>query len=284
MGRVLCSLLVLAALATSAARADVTYQYTAVPSSNTVQAGGTVTVALYLTETITPITGSSPASAQNQSIIGLDGGVVSAGVFVNTINGNAATISAAANNVAGSANGTNFDTANRLASNSTQAAILESTTKSTNFAGAGFSTSPVTSGSASNTILLGTLTITGGSTAGQTQYAVESVANTPASLAHVPANGNTITAGANSAWPVSFGIGNDLDSSNDNVNGGPPPAYIGAGTSGSSGAFTFTITTTTATPEPSSLLLCGLAVMSGAYTAYRRRMARPTTLEPTTAV
>jgi hypothetical protein len=111
MHRVLCSLFVLASLATGAARADVTFQYTAVPSSTTVQAGSTVTVSIYLTETITPISNASNSNLQNQSIIALDGGVVAAGFFVNTVGTtSASSITALANNVtSGNANGTNFD-------------------------------------------------------------------------------------------------------------------------------------------------------------------------------
>jgi hypothetical protein len=285
MHRVLCSLFVLASLATGAARADVTFQYTAVPSSTTVQAGSTVTVSIYLTETITPISNASNSNLQNQSIIALDGGVVAAGFFVNTVGTtSASSITALANNVtSGNANGTNFDTANKFNNvsdtrfSATQASVLQSVqgTSSIN-AGANFSTNSVTSGSVTNNILLGTLTLTGGSTAGTTTYAVESFANAKNSTlfgsSGVPATGNTVTAGLNSSnWPNGP---LDLDSTNNNINGGVPPAYTGSGTTGSSGAFEFQITTTTAVPEPSSMALCGLTAFGMGIGAWRRRKAR----------
>ena len=267
MRRVLFALALLSGLGTSIARADVSYQYTAVvQGSSTVQAGGSVTVNIYLTETITPITGSSPQYAQNQSIIALDGGLTGAGFFVNQISGSTTTITGlAGNTTTGNANGSNFDTPVRSGYTSTGAGLLEANENSgsTN-TGANLSKSAVTSGSVTNNILLGTLTITAGSTAGATTYAVESLNNATGMGGfnpNPPANSNTVTAGLNSAWPSYVGMGGsgiDLDSTNNASQNGTPPAYTRAGTNGATGAVTFTITTQIAgVPEPSSMGCAG---------------------------
>jgi hypothetical protein len=264
MYRVLWSLLLLASLATGAARAGVSYQYVGVPSNNSVAVNGTITVSIYLNETITSATGGG---AMNQSIIGLDGGLVGAAFFVTSASAQDAKITTLANNVAGSANGTNFDTQNASKVTTTQAGLFESVTKTSNFAGASFSTNAVTGTTVVNQIFLGTLTIQGVAV-GSTNYTVEATKSAPAGFPGANSLSDTVTAGLDSDWNT-FGSGVQLDQTNSTGTGGPPPVFTGA----FGDPFTFTITTTPAVPEPSSMFLCGLAVCGGAIGAYRRRKA-----------
>jgi hypothetical protein len=51
--------------------------------------------------------------------------------------------------------------------------------------------------------------------------------------------------------------------------------YLGADMfNGNANAQSFTVPASAAVPEPSSMLLCGLASLGGAYSIYRRRKAK----------
>jgi hypothetical protein len=274
MRRVLCALAVVVtgAFASTRACADVTYQYVTDQSTYTANAGGSVTIKLYLNETVTSAT--STTGAQNSSIIFNDGGLVGAGVYVVAKSGgNGATINTAAGNIQATGNtGNAFDTSVFAKTDGVQAGVKEVNNSAQNTFGN--TNGSTVSSTTTYQIFLGTLTITAGSSAGQTNYSVLSFFNAPKSFSGAnQSNGNTVTAGTNASFNNAFGI--DLDvSHNANLNGGPPPDYIGAGdTQNNGGAWVFSVTTSAA-PEPSSMLLCGLAVCGGAFTAYRRRKAR----------
>jgi hypothetical protein len=105
-------------------------------------------------------------------------------------------------------------------------------------------------GTTTTRVFLGTITLTAGSLGTTTTFTIESAKN------FVNHDGNTLT----------FHDAFDLDK--DSTGQGAPVTWTGADSV--SPANTFTVT---AVPEPSSLLLCGLAVCGGAFAAYRRRKA-----------
>jgi hypothetical protein len=261
------------ALTAVPARADVSYQYVTDQSSYTAAAGGTVTVQIFLQETVTP--NKTTSSDQNQSLISVDGGLVGAGVFTKVSNGTAATITNVANNVATGAakNSTNFDTGEKAVSTPTAASILEANTGAANTFGN--TNSNVVTTTTKYQVLLGTLTINVGAAAGATTtFTVLPYKNTPTAppFNGTGADNNTVTAGTGpfQGFPL------DLDVTNNQALTGPPPAYKGAN---DATAFAFTVTAA-AVPEPSSMLLCGLIACGGAFTAYRRRRAQKAAAAP----
>ena len=266
MRRVLFAVAVCCGIAGGSARADVSYQYVAGQSSYTVSQNATISVPIYLQETITP--GMTTSTDYNQSIINLDGGLVGAGVFVNSTGGAGnATISSVAANVGAGANKTtaNFDTNENTKNNANQAAILVGNTGSQNTFG---NTAPgVVSSTTTYQVLIGTLTING-SAQGTTTYSLSTYAKTPTSLGGNGADGQTVTAGTN------FGVPVQLDLTNNPTFGGPPPSYIGTEDPANTVSAAFTVTVS-AVPEPSSMLLCGLmvpAVGFGAWVRWRKRL------------
>ena len=268
MRRVLCALAVMCGLAMSSARADVSYQYVSDQSNYTVAAGSTVTVNLFLAETVN--SNLSNSNSQNASIIAQDGGLVGAGVFT-AVNGtaNGVTISSVAANksTTGTSDGTNFDTTQNASTNGTAAAILVSNNQSQNTFG-NTTTTPITTGSTTYLVKLGTLTIaaaagaTGGAT---TSFNVESYINAPSTLGGNEGNFNTVTAGT--GFNEGFA---DLDVTDNLGFTGPPPSYTGANDN-PFGSFTVTVA---AVPEPSSMLLAGLFLpVAGLGVWLRRRKA-----------
>lgn len=228
------------------ARASITYQYVADASSYTLSAPGTQVVNLYLQETVT---GSST------SLVAANQGLYGAGLSVALTGGSGSTITGTTANTAVFGSGSFATQGNTT----TTAQILDQTgTSATTGA-------PMTAVSATvNKILLGTVTI-----------AVNSGTSTFTLSKYPPPTlgGDTTTFSGNN------GNGFDLDFTNNN---GPTVTPQGGatyiGTTDTNGglnpAFTFTTTVAVATPEPSSMLLCGLAVSGMGFGAWRRRKAK----------
>jgi hypothetical protein len=263
MFRKLLGLTVLAGCAclASPVHAAITYQYVTDQTTYTATgAGATVNVQLFLQETLT----NGDTSLINPTAGTANSGLFGAGVAVQqtgTVPTNASTISTIATNQTaigvGGGFGTNsatFDQTNVTPAtppnSGTSAALIESIP-------VGTAQGPTTD--STGRILLGTLTLTAGAAGTTTTFSITSFTNSANPLAVQFGEGNTVTNGVN---------GFDLDSTNNAFNGGPPPTYTGANDI----INTFTVTVA---PEPSSMLLCGLAVgCGGAYGAYRRRKAQ----------
>jgi hypothetical protein len=229
-----------------AARASISYQYVvADPNNNfnnvtgvTAAAGASVTLNLYLQETVT---------GTDTSIIARDGGLFGDGVFV-TKSGAAGdtTVASVALNNQTEPNG--FQGPNSFGNTSTTGRILESLSTSATSGPTGSTTGghiSTVNGVTTTDVFLGTITLTAGSAGSTTTYTVESYKNFSGS------DGNTIT----------FNTGFDLDVTNNGTAGGA--TYTGA----DNATFTFTVT---ATPEPGGLLLGGLAASGIGLGAWRR--------------
>jgi hypothetical protein len=248
----------LAGYLASPARASISYNYVTDSTSNTAAANGTVTVNLYLQETLTGGS-TSLINSPPSSNVGLFGGAVA----VNVVSG-PGTISSVTLNTAPIASG-GFGTGypgnqTFIASNGSTAAILVAIALGT---AQGPTVTQTTNGSTViGTILLGTATIS--NVTASTQLSLTSLNNAPSnnSLANAQGEGNTVTNGNN---------GYDLDSTNNGFNGGPPPYYTGA----NDNSYGFTVTPqSSSTPEPSSMALCGLALSGMGFGAWRRRKAK----------
>ena len=235
--------LALAVSAPATARASITYQYVSDQTSYNVNVGSTITVNLYIQETLT---------GGSTSLIVQDGGMFAAAIGVNRSTGTAAAnITAIKENTGAPWTSGSF----AFGADNFTAGTAQLGVQSPGFLGTASNINPDSTGK----ILIGTLTITGAAagtnTFNLTQY------NT--------GGGNTVTAGASN--PTS-GSAFDLDFTNNNspATGGQPPAtYSGA----NDNPFSFTVVVA-AVPEPSSMVLCGLAVVGGAYSVYRRRKAQ----------
>jgi hypothetical protein len=113
--------------------------------------------------------------------------------------------------------------------------------------------SVTTSGGTTTTkVFLGTITLTAGTLGTTTTFTIQS----KKTLQNDPGDGNTLT----------FKNGYDLDQNG--PNNGASVAWTGADAVGANDTFTVT-----AVPEPSSLLLCGLAVCGVALGAFRHYKA-----------
>jgi hypothetical protein len=224
------------------AHADITYQYvTDQTTYSAVNAGDTVTVQLFLQETLT--NGST-------SIINTDNGMFGAGVGINqsgTIPANATKATDINfNNAAITAGGfgavNSFDLKN-TASDGSNTALSESIglgqpsgPQATLFSNSG--------GTIVNRVLLGTATLQAGAVGTSTTFQITSLFNSPNSSLGNGNEGNTLTVNS----------GFDLDSDNNNFNGGGA-TYNGADDINN----TFTVTVGVV-PEPSSLLLAALGL------------------------
>jgi hypothetical protein len=250
----------------SGTRADVIYSY-ATDVTNTADASGAATINLYLVETLNTNNNNGKISPSVIPSTGMFGG----GVALNVVGGPGTVSSVAGNTNPVSAGG--FGTgysgdANNVNKTGTQGAIIIGV----NFLTTGPTLSNVSSSSTQtvNQLLLGTATFTG--VTANTTIAITSFNNAPAgSFGNNNGNGNTVTQSDPTFGPI------DLDITNNTPNGGPPPIYTGADdTSGQNNLFTIQAA---AVPEPSSMLLCGMLLVGGAYGAYRRRKNQPATVE-----
>jgi hypothetical protein len=250
--------LVGALLAPNVARAGITFQYVTDSSSYSGQAGTSATVSVYLQETDT---GGSTLFGKSQVT-----GLASYGVYLTqTSSGGTSTISsfttAGAFNGFGTSQSVPIQTAN--ANSSSSSSLPANSIDYFNSVPGGTSSNPATlvSGSAGNgvyKILVGTLSVTVGSS---TTFSLTSMFNSPGD-------------GANAGGPVTFTLPGGSNSYNldstGTVNGAAGPlAITGAATQSES----FSVSAAAAVPEPSSLLLCGLVTLGGAYSTYRRRKA-----------
>lgn len=237
--RAVAALLAGITLAVSSARAGVSYSYQTDSLTYSGAVGSTVTVNIYLVETLT--NGSS-------SIITQKGGIFSAGAGVNQVNTTTATGDATI--------GSNAFTFATAFSGPQAAYYNQGNNQNVEFienrpTGSTSGPTPDSSGK----VLLGSLAITVGSNA--TQYILTSLYNDTINGSNSQlgqTDGNTFTV------PGSDG-GYDLDSTSNSS------LYTGAD---AAPGFVFTISPA-AVPEPSSMLLCGLAAAGMGYFGYRRR-------------
>jgi hypothetical protein len=251
MGRhVLPVALALSAWLATAAQASVTYSYVTDQSNYSVNAGGTVTISLFLQETLT--NGST-------SLIQGDGGLFSVAASIERANGQTGagfvTTGSSQGNQYGStvANlapfggsafrlGADSNTSNPGAQTASQAAIGI-------VSGGNIGTATNVNPDVNGRFLIGTVTISVSS--GTTTFHVSNYPPPGVS------SGNTITSGVAAFGPL------DLDyTNNSDVNPGSA-TYSGT----LDNPFSFTVT---AVPEPSSLLLGGVVVCGGAYGVFRR--------------
>ena len=229
--------------ACSPARADISYSYVTDQSTYNLTVGQAVTVSVYLQETVT--NGSS-------SLINLDGGLYAAAMKASLSGSSSqlATISAVAYN-ANFASGSSGNTTN---SSATQAVIANFS----NGTNAAFASGPSLTEGNNLLYLLGTFTLTAGSTAGTSTYNLGELTTQ---------GGNTVTFGSGPG----NGVGYDLDFSNNSGSvisgdGQQPQSYYG--TQADPTSFTVNVA---AVPEPSSVILTGLAVSAIGIGAWRRR-------------
>ena len=237
--------LALAVSAPATARASITYQYVSDQTSYNVNVGSTITVNLYIQETLT---------GGSTSLIVQDGGMFAAAIGVNRSTGTAAAnITAIKENTGAPWTSGSF----AFGADNFTAGTAQLGVQSPGFLGTASNINPDSTGK----ILIGTMTLT---------IAANATGTTTFNLAQYnTGGGNTVTAGASN--PTS-GSAFDLDFTNNNspATGGQPPAtYSGA----NDNPFSFTVVVA-AVPEPSSMMLCGLAVVGGAYSVYRRRKAQ----------
>jgi hypothetical protein len=265
MRRLLLFLIVgLAAGLPAAARADITYQYVTDQTNYDLTPGGTVTVSVFLQETLT--NGS-------QSLIVADGGMLSAAVSIDRVSGTSASISTSGSAQFGSttANTTGFNAGSTGAfrysadNNQTNPGSQTSTHAQIGVSSGGnLGTADNVNPDSNGRILIGTLVLSASSTtSGTTMYSVGKYP--PPGPAG--SNGNTVTIGA-SAASLAAASAYDLDFTNNQspaTGGSPSAVYSGT----DQNPFTFSVTVT-AVPEPSSLAL-GLVTTSGLVLGVWRR-------------
>jgi hypothetical protein len=253
------------AILTSPGRGDILYQYVTDQTSYSAAAGGTVTVQLFLKETLT--LGST-------SLINAEGGMFAGSVGLQqtgSVPANPTIISSISTNqnpigVGGGFGPDSGLNQTNVASDGTNAALIQTVDPLSLVFGIG------PTPDANGKILLGTVTLTAGAAGTTTTFSVTSLANTSSSnpLSGPPDGGEGNTISVTSLWDL------DLDNNgghNSPFTGASPPDYFGAND------ITNTFTVVVAVPEPSSLLLCGLAACGGAYGAYRRRKAQAARVE-----
>jgi hypothetical protein len=256
----------LAASAILASRggAAITYQYVTDQTSYSASTGATVTVQLFLQETLT---------AGSTSLINAEGGMFAGSVGLQqtgTVPANATIIATISTNQNAIGVGGGFGPGGTLnqtnvSSNGSNAAFIQTVDDIDFLLGNG------PTADANGKILLGTVTLTAGAAGTTTTFSVTSLLNSSNILSQPPGGeGNTIS--ISSLWDLDRDNNGGLNSP---ITGASPPDYFGANDISN----TFTVTVA-AVPEPSSMLLCGLAVCSGAYAAYRRRQAHACRVEP----
>ena len=231
----------------SAARADISYQYVSDQSTyNLTQstAAQSITVSLYLQETLT---------SGSQSLIVADGGMFAAALSSNRSSGTTASITAIKENTGSPWTAGSFAFgADNFTASSAQLGV-----QSPGNLGVASNINPDSTGK----ILIGTMTLT---------IAANATGTTTFNLAQYnTGGGNTVTSGSSN--PTS-GSAFDLDFTNNQspaTGGFPVATYKGT----NDNPFSFTVVVA-AVPEPSSMTLCGMAVLGGAYSVYRRRKAQ----------
>jgi hypothetical protein len=239
-------------VAATPASASVVYSYVTDASAYSGSAGGTVTVNVFLDETL--------SGSNKTSIINANNGLFGAGVGIQ-LSGTSTTgsiVSSVNPNTASAANGgfgaTSIGAAYNMnvGGNGTNGALSEAVGVAS---GGGSNPGPLATQSSSTLfqVFLGSYTIALGETAGTDTWTVSSLFNS-ANTVLGGANGNTVTETGNF----------DLDKNHTGAT-----AYTGA--NNTTNSFSVTVTQNTATPEPSSMALCGLAVGGLAFRAWRRR-------------
>jgi len=272
---------VMACMVGRAQAQTVTFEYTSDQSSYSAAIGSTVTVNLYLTEILT---------GGAHSIIGPSGyeyGLTGAALSVNQVSatvGTGSTIATATNNT----NAYNAATPG-FGTNNTNSTIIDAYNGNAGGA-AGIATSVAGGGNpqqvpagtnvsniggvVTNSVLVGTITIT--VAAGTTKYQVTSPDTNP--------DGNTDLTGDQTNTSASTLL-LDQDGTfkyTSGPNNGTTISWIGT----EDPIWTFTVAPTAGVPEPSSMLLCGVAISGLGFRAWRRRRGQVTETqpEPTTAV
>jgi hypothetical protein len=243
------------------ARADITYEYVTDATNYLVNPGQTVTVNLYLQETLA---GTTP------SLIAADKGIFGVGIFINQVgvsptNAKPSAITAIAGNVGTAPNAFDGFATPTLYSNATTGAV---TGASLVEGGSVSSTSPTgpsgttTGGSVSGPVtrvFVGTMTLAAGDANGQTTYTLQTYKYAPAgnsgnTLTYTTAyNLDNPTAAGSPTIPSQFGTVTGADVFG--ANGGPAP---------------FTFNVVVAVPEPGSMGLASLAAAGMAVGAWRR--------------
>jgi hypothetical protein len=249
MHRFILAVAAFAAFSASAAKADVSYGYVTDQSSYSAAAGASVTVYIFLQETI---------KSGGNSVINNDGGLYGAGFYVNQTTTNGSSV-LQAGKLAFNTNSGTSTTGGAPAgfySNGTYVYTPNSATQQGGFENINNNTQgPITSNisavgstnlanTITSAIYLGSIQITAGAAGTTTNFTLQKYGNFSGS------DGNTIT--FNSLY--------DLD----------VPGSNGVDAWGNVSSMNFSVNVA-AVPEPSSMLLCGFAICGMGYTAYRRR-------------
>jgi hypothetical protein len=248
------------AILTSPGRGDITYQYVTDQTNYNAVAGASVTVQLFLRETLT---------GGSTSLINEEGGMFAGSVGLQqtgTVPANPTIISSISTNTNPIGVGGGFGpdgiglNQTNLSSDGSNAALIQTVDIFSFLSGQG------PTPDANGKILLGTMTLTAGAAGTTTTFSVTSLVNSSSSnpLSGPPDGGEGNTISITNLW--------DLDSDNNGTQNGPP-VYFGAND------ISNTFTVVVAVPEPSSLLLGGLAACGAAYGAYRRRKAQASRVE-----
>ena len=269
MRRFAIALTVLLAACAGPAQASISYQYvTDIGASgstyNTTAANTSVTINVFLQETLT---------GGSQSLINGDGGLYGGGFYVvrssSTGSANDAVMKVSSltfnqtDPTSGTPPGFKGGNTSYTPNNTTQqggivnignGTIAPNTSNISNINGTQLLNT------VTNSIWLGSFTILSGQLGSDTKFTLESYNNFSGIFAGYTITNNTLF---------------DLDSTN-NASGGGGATYTGA----SQNPFTFFVAST---PEPSSILLCSVAVCGGAFAAYRRRKAKQAAATETAA-
>lgn len=278
-----CKVLALAAVAlacmVSPAQAQtITYEYTSDALSYSGAVGSTVVVNLYLTETLT---------GGAKSIIGPSGtefGLTSAALSVSQ---SSATVGLGSTITGGAINSNAYNAATPgFNATNTGSTIIAQYNGNTGGAfglndavvtGSGTNVPPGThvstvGGTVTNAVFLGSMTVT--IAAGTTTYLIDSPDQSPAGAVDVTGDETNTTQN---------GLLLDQNGTftyNSGPNNGTTVNWIGT----EDPQETFTVIATAVVPEPSSMLLCGLAISGAGFRAWRRRRNQTTETEPTPAV
>lgn len=223
----ICAYLAISAAGASAA---IMYSYVTDQTSYSTTPGGSVTAIVYLEE-----------SGAVSSLIALDGGLFGAGFSVTRASTGLPANPSAINTIAGSvtSNGSNFSGGSFTIANGASASF----SRGLDAGNVSASSGPTPT---SGLIEIGSITVTGGTSAGTTNFTLGNY-NYPA-----------LTGGYTQTFGTAAGSGKNVGYDLDKTNTGTNP-YTGAG--GSAGAETFSVTVNT--PEPGSIAMAaiGLSVM-----------------------